>query len=270
MNTGILAASEGMNEPVNKFEKIYKWVLDSREGRNHVFVDETKTESEKDKWLIKRLTLSHFIILKEGVKDLDCADMTNENADGIVTFKSFEDLIGSTTGDTSHHFEEEVIKIYGTGIPACLIIWGSRFAFQAKSGVTDEYILTGLQKCVVIQAVYKIPAIWVESAKEAIECGKSFIRHCNQLPRRLPVYCLLKSESEIGVLVGFNKIGEKTARLIKRKWKALVFLFKFIIERGTIMTAIENAIELKANTPGLRIDQAESIVTTIFKGSDNQ
>jgi hypothetical protein len=249
-----------------KVDKLYKWVLDSREGRNEVFVGETKKESEKDKWLIKRLKLSHFIVLRDGVKDLDCADMTNENADGIVTFKSFEDLIGSTTGDNSHHFEEEVIKIWGTGFPACLIIWGSRFAYQAASGVSDELILSGLQKCATIQAVFKIPAIWVESANEAMECGKSFIRHCNQLPRRLPVYCVLKQDQMLAVLVGFNKIGEKTAKLIKRKWKALIHVFKFIIERDGIMEHDEIAAEFKANTQGLRIDQAQSIVNTIFKG----
>jgi len=255
-----------------KVDNFYNWVLDSREGRNEVFMGYAKKQNElavlagkKPNWRVGRLTLSHFVHLVEGVKDLDCADMSNENADGMVTFKSFGDLIGSTTGDNSHHFEEEVIKMYATGIPACLVIWGSRFAYQSTSNVTDELILSGLQKCATIQAAYKIPAIWVENAGEAIECGKSFIRHCNELPRRLPVYCLIKREGEVAVLVGYELIGEKTARLILAAWRSLVHLFKFIIDYMDTNTEDEIAQGMKDYTPGLRIDQAKSVVVTTLK-----
>lgn len=241
----------------------YKWIMDSRES-NPVFIGTVKGNSNI--WEVKALRMSRFICLPPGTHDYDVADMTNENADGLVEFKSWADLIGSLTGENSYHLEEQVIKMYATGIPSLIVVYGSRFAFQNESNVTSELILQGLRKLVVLQGVYRVPAIFVDSEEEAIEIAKSFIRHCNELPRRMPVYNLLKYQGPVAVLVGFFKIGEKTAKLILKKWKRLKDFFDFLGEKSKNNETKEFIAEqLHKKTPSLRKDQSLSIATTYLE-----
>jgi len=216
-------------------------------------------------WKRKALKLAFFIILKPKVPNLDVADMTNENADGLVEFKSYGDFVGSTTGKESHRLEEQAIKMYSTGIPSAIVIYGDRLAYQMVSGVDDSLIMQAHQKLMTIQAVFKIPVHQVKNPSEAIEVAKTFIRHCNQYPRRLPIYSLLKREGPLAVLVGYELVAEKTASKIWQAWESIDKLMEFLIKNRPSMEQEKLAEMVKEKTPGLRIDQAKVIVRVTFQ-----
>lgn len=259
----------------------YKWILDSREKKssdlgkiNIVAIAKKEEEQKPGTWIIgKPLRLSTFIHLPSNQPDLDCGDMTNENADGIVEFKSYSDLIGSTTGSGEEgiHLSNQLIKMHSTGIPRAVIVYGSREVFQLVSNVSDDVILSGLRKATVSCAIFKATMTFVKDENEAIETAKSFIRHCNELPYNLPALHLLKrgGSRAVGMYVGIDLIGEKTAKLLHPAWKCPAFLSKFILEEFIKTLSIARvAAMVKEKTPGLRIDQATTIVMTFIEGSD--
>jgi hypothetical protein len=113
--------------------------------------------------------------------------------------------------------------------------------------------------------------VFVKDENEAIETGKSFIRHCNELPYNLPALHLLKRGGcrAVGMYVGIDLIGEKTAKLLPPAWKCPADLGKFILEELVKTLSIERvAAMVKEKTPGLRIDQATTIVMTFIEGSN--
>jgi ERCC4-type nuclease len=203
----------------------YKWVLDSRE-RNKKF----KKFLDPNEYIVKQLTLSHFVVLPAGKEDLDCGDFTNENGDGIIEFKEFGDFVGSTTRQGVYHLREQVIKMYATGIPFIVIVYGSRFAFQAKSGCSDGLILDALQEAASICSTYRCALIFVKDLKEALEVAKTFIRKAPGKPRRMPVYNLFKKseESSVAVICGFTGWAEKKARVLMKSYKSLRNFFKVL------------------------------------------
>lgn len=247
----------------------YNWVMDSREGPGKldpVFLNMAKDNG----WVIKPLRLSSFIPLPKNQPDLDCGDFTNENGDGIVEFKSFADYVGSTTGDGVNHMEEQAIKMHATGLPRAVICYGSRDAFQLESGVSDDLILSGLQKGVSVCSIFKIAQTFVKNENEAIETAKTFIRHCNRLPYALPALHLLKRGGcrAVGFYVGIDLIGEKTAKVLAAAWSCPAELGKFILDELPKALSIERvATMVKDKTPGLRIDQAISVVITFIEGN---
>lgn len=238
----------------------YKWVLDTRE-KNAVFLGMASDEE----FIKKRLTLSFFIPLKPGMKDMDAGDFSNENADGMVEFKSYADMIGSTTGDGVHHLEEQVIKMYASGMPFAVIVYGTRWLFKKQSNVSDEFILQGLQKLMKLSAVYKFSVCFVENEKEALETAKTFLRKCRELPRRMPVYNLLKQthDEPVAMLCGVEGIGEKTGISIMEKWGTLTAFMERLIDQIKYI-GIEGAAESIADeTPGLGVANAKKIIRAI-------
>jgi len=249
-------------------DDIYRWVLDTRET-NPVFLAMVKVEN----WITKPLKLSDFIPLPSTQPDMDVADFTNENADGLVELKTFADLIGSTTGANVHHLEEQVIKMKATGLPMAVIVYGSREAYQLESGVSDEVVLSGLQKLTSLASIFHVTVIQnLNNEHEAIEAAKTFIRHCNQLPYALPALHLLKRGGcrAVGFYVGIDLIGEKTAKIISAAWDTPADLGEWI-KGGLKNTSIERvATILQKKTPGIRIDQARSVIMTYMENNKNQ
>jgi ERCC4-type nuclease len=191
-----------------------KYIMDSRE-KNKTFHDIAEKEDEDGVciWSTERLTTAYFMPILEGVYEIDCGDMTNGAREGIVEFKEFGDMVGSTTRDGVYHLEEQCCKMYSTGLPASVIVHGSRQVFQRKSKVGDELILDAYQKLVTILSVYKITCVRVDTPEEAIEVAKTFLRKCRELPRRMPIYNLFKKTEDyaIAVLCGYLDIGPVVA-----------------------------------------------------------
>jgi len=241
----------------------YNWVLDTRES-NSVF----KEIAESEGWVRKRLVLSDFVPLEDEVEETDVGDFTNENADGIVEFKTFGDLINSTTGDGVYHLHEQIVKMYATGLPMAVVVYGSRWLFQKQSGVSDEVILRGIQKATALAAVYHVTLIMeLKDDKEAIEAAKTFIRKCVELPSRLPVYNLLKKSEDEGLamLCGINKIGPKTADACLKKWKTPAEFFHRIYIGVDKLGEVLGAESIHHETEGLGNVNAKRIVAALYR-----
>jgi ERCC4-type nuclease len=241
----------------------YNWILDTRES-NPVFVEMADNEG----WVRKRLVLSDFIHLTDGVEDMDVADYTNENADGLVEFKTFGDLINSTTGDGVHHLHEQIVKMYATGLPLAVVVYGSRWLFQKQSKVSDEVVLRGIQKATSLAAVYHVTLIMeLKDENEAIEAAKTFIRKCVELPQRLPVYNLLKKSEDEGLamLCGINKIGPKTADACLTKWETPAEFFHRIWLAVDKVGEVLGAESIHDETPGLGNANAKRIVAALYR-----
>jgi ERCC4-type nuclease len=180
------------------------WVMDTRE-KNAVFMSYTRGND----WSKKRLVLTDFMRLPSGLIDLDCGDMTCHLFWGIVEFKSFGDMVGSTTREGVYHLEEQACKMFSTGRPFAIIVYGNRRDFQQKSGVSDELILDAYQKFITVCAVYGATASHVESPHDAVETAKTYLRKCLELPRRMPVYNKFKKLQDWAVasLCGYPDIG---------------------------------------------------------------
>jgi ERCC4-type nuclease len=211
--------------------------------------------------------MSDFVPIPNDVEDLDVVDFTNENADGMVEFKSFSDLMGSTTGNGVYHLHEQAVKMYATGIPAAIIVYGNRTAFQKRSNVADEFILRGLQKALSVIATYKIAFIMAKDENEAIELAKTFIRNCVKLPTRLPVYNFVKRTRDEGraVLCGFTKIGPKTADNILKKWRTLFAFFSNFFDLVRKVGKDKAPIEMHKRTSGLGNVSARRILEGLFR-----
>jgi len=210
-----------------------KWILDTREKVSK-FQEEIPKEEWERNWTKERLVLSKFMILRDEDEDMDCADMTDEDANGLIEFKTFADLVGSCTGDNVNHLLEQTIKMYATGIPYCIIVYGYRHDYQMKSGVSDEYVLSALQKLTSIQAVLKVSIVYsVKDVKEAIEVGKTFLRKARELPRRMPIYNLFKQVEDIPVamLCGIPHIGPVNGSAIVEKFGDIISFVKEVIDK---------------------------------------
>lgn len=258
--------------------KEYQFILDTREKNQKLLelVDDENTtlyiNNKEPAWTKKRLTLSFFVKLPEGTKDRDCGDVTNENGDGIVELKEFGDLINSTTGDGVHHLHEQSVKMHSTGIPFAIIIYGSRTVFQKRSGVSDSTVVSGLQKLASIACNYKVTVIQVKDEREALDVSKTFIRKCRELPRRMPVYNLLKNTTDeaIASLCGFETIGEKNARVILEKWGSLYHFYQQVF-KGLDSVGLSLTVEsICDQTPGLGPAHARKILEGLVHDISNE
>lgn len=207
---------------------VNKFVLDSRET-NKVFME----YMDEENWEYKRLTLSDYIILNEDQEDLDCGDMSNQERDGIVEFKSFGDMVGSTTGDGVYHLQEQVTKMFATGLPNAVVIYGSRYIFQKKATVGNELILAAIQKLTSIATVFDTKIIpYAYSEQEAIEAAKTFLRKAPEMPRRMPIYNLFKNREDtpVAMLCGIPKVGPVVANAILDHYGSLYAFYKEVEE----------------------------------------
>jgi len=237
------------------------YILDSRES-NPIF----RQMADEEGWQTARLTLSRYAILPDGVPDLDAGDFTNSEMDGIVEFKAFGDFVGSTTGAGVHHLHEQAAKCYSTGLPFAIVIYGSRWLFKKESGTGDSLVLQGLLKLTSIASNYKATVVFCDNEEEAIKVAKTFISKCRELPRRMPVYNLLKSAKDTtkAVLCGFEGIGEKTAAAILKTWTLREF-FTSIFDAADLTGSVEGAAESIAGaTPGLGKASALRIVKALL------
>ena len=236
------------------------YILDSRES-NPAFLAMAVEEG----WQNARLTLSRYVILPAGVPDLDAGDFTNSEMDGIVEFKAFSDFVGSTTGAGVHHLHEQAAKCYSTGLPFAIVIYGSRWLFKRESGTGDALVLQALLKLTSIASNYKVTVVFCDNEEEAIKIAKTFLAKCRELPRRMPVYNLLKTAKDTtkAVLCGFEGIGEKTATAILKTWTIRAF-FTRIFDALDITGSPEGAADTIAKaTPGLGKASALRIIKAL-------
>lgn len=121
--------------------------------------------------------------------------------------------------DGLYHLFKQIIKMYSTGLPWCIIIHGSRYWFQQKSGVSSGLILSALQRLSKLCAIYRGTVIQVDDEHEAFECMKSFLRGTIETPRRWPIYNLFKKieHDQIAMHCGITGFDIATARAIYEK-----------------------------------------------------
>lgn len=238
-----------------------EFILDSRES-NPIFL---KVAADL-KYRRERLVLSKYIILPPGVPDLDAGDFTNSDFDGIVEFKTFGDFINSTTGDGVHHLHEQAAKLYSTGLPFAIIVYGSRWLFKKESGVGDGLILQGLQKLTSIASNYKATVVFCENEEEALLIATTFIRKCRELPRRMPVYNLLKGKADapVAMLCGVPGVGQTTALKILEAWTFREFLERLFETHDLTSDLAATGESLAAATPGVGKAVMQRIASAIL------
>jgi hypothetical protein len=166
------------------------YTLDSRESNQHFC-----TEALTGQWERTQMKLSTFIILDDDQEDMDCGDFTNENRDGIVEFKEFGDFVNSTIN--SKHLWEQVIKMYSTGFPFCVIVYGNEYAFLKRSSVSATTVRRAKQKLFTMSSDYKFPVKYSANEKDALEDAITWLEKCRRLPRGWPSRDLLPHPNEV-------------------------------------------------------------------------
>jgi len=187
----------------------YTWWLDSRE-KNKKFLQYQVDEE----WRYEAIRASKIFILDEGDEDADIADFTNTEVDGLVEFKSLADGVGSLAGDGVEHLEEQCIRLHATGIPSAVIIYGDIWTFMRISRTNLEFMLSAMLKAMAITTIFHVPIGWALNEEMAIEEAKTFIRHCEEYPRRLPLTNKFKrthKEHAVISVAGFKSIGPTLA-----------------------------------------------------------
>jgi len=241
------------------------YILDSRES-NPIFLE----RKDQEGWEYEAIRGSRFVILPEHIDDFDVFDFTNDNGDGGVEFKTFGDLINSTTGVGVYHLHEQCVKAFVTGLPTMVCVYGNRWVYQKQSGTGDALILSGLQKLVQIASNYNTTVIFVKDEHEAIEVSKTFLRKCRELPRKMPVYNLLKSKEEepVAMLCGIKKIGPKNGTSIVEKWGSLRLFFEEISKLLKRKGHFEVSQIMAKKTPGVGPVNMERVIMAYTREYD--
>jgi len=218
-------------------------ILDTRES-NKYLIDYT----EINDWEREVLKLSKYIYLEDpetGYKypDWDCGDITNSNIDGIIELKSFGDAVNSLSGggvtkkavyneqegkwawtwmvnEGRYHLQNQVIKMEATGLPYMVIIYGERYIYQKKSGVSDELIIQAMRKLTRLQGKFRFGLMFCKEEMEAMMHAETFLIDAEAMPRRYVNYNLFKGieDEPVNALCGFTGFGPEIARTIISKY----------------------------------------------------
>ena len=116
-----------------------------------------------------------------------------------------------------YHLWKQVIKMYSTGLPWCIIVYGSRYIFQKKSGVSDELVLQAILKLVAICTIYNGQVYTsIKNEHEAVESIRTFLKKSPEMPRRWPIYNLFKrvEEDQVAMHCGITGFGIEIPRAI--------------------------------------------------------
>lgn len=186
--------------------------LDTKE-QNLVFREIAIAEG----WTLEHLSLSTYNVLPDGVADLDCGDMTDDNRQGIVEFKSFADFVNTYTEQGGARAQEQVIKMQATGLPFCVIIHGSAISWiDSMRGILDDPAVVMQQAWYKIFRLcyeYKFGYLHAPGPVEAVVAAKSFLEKCVLQPRGWPHYNYLRQSADVpeAILQQIPNIGRATA-----------------------------------------------------------
>jgi hypothetical protein len=159
----------------------------------------------------------YYIFIDPASKELDLNNVVmscvncNITANGPAKWK-----YKWTVNEGLYHLWKQVIKMYSTGLPWCIIVYGERYWFQNKSGVGDGLILSAILKLVTLCTIYRGTVYFVKNEEEAVEVMKTFLRKSPELPRRWPIYNLFKKveDDQVAMHTGIEGFGIEIARAI--------------------------------------------------------
>jgi len=181
---------------------MYKLDVHDVEGRSAIrAIADAENEENPGTWEFTELRFSHFFVLPEGLPDMQVADMTNGNGDGIIEFKSKFDFVGSFYNDGNGL--AETLKCMTPGQPAVLIIYDkpgqSDYLYCKKVPNGELHLEAARLELLSTQArAHHInrgfSVTFVASPEEAVRAAKSFLRKCRLLPKRFPMPSLVKGE----------------------------------------------------------------------------
>lgn len=163
----------------------------------------------------------YAIFLDPAIENPDLNNVTMGCTDcGIHAVGPVQYKLKYTVNEGLYHLWKQVIKMYATGLPWCIIIYGDRWQYQKKSGVGDGLILQAILKLVTLCTAYKGTLYQVKNEEETVEAMKTFLRKSPELPRRWPIYNLFKKieDDQVAMHCGIEGFGIEIARAIASKY----------------------------------------------------